>query len=112
LARLNPVSAIGSALVFGALEAGASAMQRDAQVPAGMVEVVEACVILVLVASEWIGGRGVSTRSFFWGGPPTAASAEASESHSRTRPAEPSSTNTNRSFITLHDTRSSPEVSA
>ena len=57
LARLNPVSAIGSAIVFGALEAGASAMQRDAQVPAGMVGVVEAGVILVLVASEWIGER-------------------------------------------------------
>ncbi len=72
LARLNPASAIGSALVFGALEAGASAMQRDAQVPAGMVGVVEACVILVLVASEWIGGRVGRTRSLNWGGPPDA----------------------------------------
>jgi len=70
LARLSPASAIGSALVVGALEAGASAMQRDAQVPAGMVGVVEACVILVLVASEWIGGRVGRTRSLNWGGPP------------------------------------------
>ena len=72
LARLNPVSAIGSALVFGALEAGASAMQRDAQVPAGMVGVVEACVILVLVASEWVGGRVGRGGSLNRGGPPHA----------------------------------------
>ncbi len=112
LARLNPVSAIGSALVFGALEAGASAMQRDAQVPAGMVEVVEACVILVLVASEWLGGRGGRARSFFWGGPPNTASAESSESLNRTRPTEPTSTYTNRSIITRDDTRSSRRVSS
>ncbi len=70
LARLNPSAAIGSALVFGALEAGASAMQRDAQVPAGMVGVVEACVILVLVASEWVGGKAGWGRSLNRGGPP------------------------------------------
>jgi ABC-type uncharacterized transport system permease subunit len=70
LARLNPAAAIGSALVFGALEAGASAMQRDAQVPAGMVGVVEACVILVLVASEWVGGKVGWGRSLNRGGPP------------------------------------------
>ena len=70
LARLNPAAAMGSALVFGALEAGASAMQRDAQVPAGMVGVVEACVILVLVASKWVGGKVGFGRSLNRGGPP------------------------------------------
>ena len=70
LARLNPVSAIGSAIVFGALEAGASAMQRDAQVPAGMVGVVEASVILMLLASEWVGARLASTTSWNRGAPP------------------------------------------
>lgn len=70
LARLNPVAAIGSALVFGALEAGASAMQRDAQVPAGMVGVVEACVILVLLASEWVARRVAERRSWNRGAPP------------------------------------------
>jgi simple sugar transport system permease protein len=70
LARLSPAKAIGSALVFGALEAGASAMQRDAQVPAGMVGVVEACVILVLLASEWIGNRISEDRDLFRGGTP------------------------------------------
>jgi len=81
LARLNPSSAIGAALIFGALESGASAMQRDAQVPAGMVGVVEACVILVLLASEWVGARAGSVRSFLWGGPPrTAVQAEVADS--------------------------------
>ncbi|MDZ7631826.1 MAG: ABC transporter permease [Gemmatimonadaceae bacterium] len=70
LARLNPMAAIGSAVVFGALEAGATAMQRDAQVPAGMVGVVEACVILVLLASEWIGRRAGSWATLIRGGTP------------------------------------------
>ncbi len=76
LARLNPASAIGAAMVFGALEAGASAMQRDAQVPAGMVGVVEASVILVLLASEWVGARVVARRDFVRGGPPYAEAAK------------------------------------
>lgn len=70
LARLNPARAIGSAVIFGALEAGASAMQRDAQVPAGMVGVAEACVILVLVASEWIGPRAGKGGRLIRGGTP------------------------------------------
>lgn len=70
LARLNPGSAIGAAAVFGALEAGASAMQRDAHVPAGMVGVVEASVILVLLASEWVGARMTARGDLFWGGTP------------------------------------------
>ncbi|MCC7052534.1 MAG: ABC transporter permease [Gemmatimonadaceae bacterium] len=74
LARLNPVSAIGAAVVFGALEAGASAMQRDAQVPAGVVAVVEACVILMLLASEWIASRVPLMRTWNRGAPPTAES--------------------------------------
>ena len=72
LARLNPSAAIGSAIVFGALEAGAAAMQRDAQVPAGMVSVVEACVILVLLASEWIGARAGGWLTLIRGGTPPA----------------------------------------
>lgn len=75
LARLNPASAIGSAVVFGALEAGASAMQRDAQVPAGMVGVVEASVILVLLASEWVGARVAARGTLSWGGTPRSDNA-------------------------------------
>lgn len=80
LARLDPAKAIGSALTFGALEAGASAMQRDAQVPAGMVGVVEACMILVLVASEWIGGRVGKAAGLNRGGTPTTISDHATAS--------------------------------
>ena len=83
LARLNPASAIASALVFGALEAGAAAMQRDAQVPAGLVRVVEACVIVVLLASEWVGGRGWGRRSLIRGGPPDADVSRAADRPAR-----------------------------
>ena len=76
LARLEPARAIGAAVIFGALEAGASAMQRDAGVPAGMVGVVEACVILVLVASEWLGGQARRGKSFVWGGTPRRPGAD------------------------------------
>ena len=46
----------GDDQLFGALEAGASAMQRDAGVPAVAVSVVEAVVILVVVIAAG-GGR-------------------------------------------------------
>jgi ABC-type uncharacterized transport system permease subunit len=49
LARLNPVGVVGAGLLFGALEAGAGAMQRDAGVPAVAVSVVEAVVLIVVV---------------------------------------------------------------
>jgi simple sugar transport system permease protein len=52
LARLNPLAVLGTALLFGALEAGASAMQRDAAVPSVVVSVVEAALILLVVAAE------------------------------------------------------------
>jgi simple sugar transport system permease protein len=50
LARLHPLGAIASAVLFGALESGGSAMQRDAGVPATVVSVAEAVIILLLVA--------------------------------------------------------------
>jgi general nucleoside transport system permease protein len=53
LARLNPLSVLVAALLFGALEAGASAMQRDAGVPSVLVSVVEALLILLVLANEW-----------------------------------------------------------
>lgn len=49
LARLDPLGVIASGLLFGALEAGASAMQRDAGVPSVTVSVVEALLIFVAV---------------------------------------------------------------
>jgi general nucleoside transport system permease protein len=49
LARLHPLGVVGAGLLFGALEAGAGAMQRDAGVPAVAVSVVEAVVLIVVV---------------------------------------------------------------
>lgn len=52
LARLHPIGVVGTALLFGALEAGANAMQRDAGVPSVVVSVVEALLILLIVAAD------------------------------------------------------------
>jgi general nucleoside transport system permease protein len=46
LARLDPLGTVASGLLFGALEAGAGAMQRDAGVPSVTVSIVEALIIL------------------------------------------------------------------
>lgn len=52
LARLNPVVTIVTGLLFAALEAGASAMQRDAGVPAVAVYVVEATITIAVLLAE------------------------------------------------------------
>jgi simple sugar transport system permease protein len=52
LARLNAAAIILTGIGFGALEAGATAMQRDAGVPSVLVSVIEAALILVFVAFE------------------------------------------------------------
>jgi general nucleoside transport system permease protein len=52
LAGLHPGGVVLAGLLFGALEAGAGAMQRDAGVPAVAVSVVQAVVILVLVVAS------------------------------------------------------------
>lgn len=52
LARLHPLGVLGTALLFAALEAGANAMQRDAGVPSVVVSVVEATLILLVVAAD------------------------------------------------------------
>jgi len=52
LARLNPLAVIVAGIFFGALEAGGAGMQRDAGVPAGFVTVIEALVILGVLAVD------------------------------------------------------------
>ncbi len=52
LARLHPLAVVATAILFGALEAGAVAMQRDAGVPSVVVNVVEAVLILLMVAVD------------------------------------------------------------
>jgi ABC-type uncharacterized transport system permease subunit len=57
LAGLHPAGVIVTGILFGALEAGAGAMQRDAGVPAIAVYVVEAVIIIVaLLATAPKGG--------------------------------------------------------
>jgi ABC-type uncharacterized transport system permease subunit len=59
LARLDAAGVIASGLLFGALEAGASAMQRDAGVPSVVVSMIEAVIILgLIVAWPLQGGAG------------------------------------------------------
>ncbi|HEX2780500.1 MAG TPA: ABC transporter permease [Gemmatimonadaceae bacterium] len=61
LARLDPLLVVPSALLFGGMEAGATAMQRDAGVPASLVTVVEGCLVLLVLLlprfSGWIAAR-------------------------------------------------------
>jgi simple sugar transport system permease protein len=57
LARLDPLAVIAAGILFGALEAGAGAMQRDAAVPAVLVSVVEALLILLLLAVDFLRRR-------------------------------------------------------
>ncbi len=52
LADLHPLGVIASGIFFGALEAGAAAMQRDAGVPAIVATVVEAGLVLAVLAAE------------------------------------------------------------
>ena len=52
LARLHPAGIVATGIAFGALETGAGAMQRDAGIPAVIVYVVEAVVILALLLAD------------------------------------------------------------
>jgi simple sugar transport system permease protein len=60
LARLDPATTLATGVMFGALESGAAAMQRDAGVPSVVVSVIEAGIILALVA---LGRSGITRRS-------------------------------------------------
>jgi general nucleoside transport system permease protein len=60
LGRLHPLGVVLAGLLFGALEAGAGAMQREAGVPAVAVYVVEAVVILVVLLAESVRRGGMT----------------------------------------------------
>ncbi|HEY8258603.1 MAG TPA: ABC transporter permease [Gemmatimonadales bacterium] len=60
LARLHPLGVVAAGVLFGALEAGAGAMQREAGVPAVAVYVVEAVVIVVVLLADEYRRRQVS----------------------------------------------------
>jgi ABC-type uncharacterized transport system permease subunit len=63
LGGLHPVGVVVAGVLFGALQAGAGAMQRDAGVPAVAVNVVEGVIIIVALLATaprggWTGLRG------------------------------------------------------
>ena len=57
LAGLDPWRVIVTSLLFAGLEAGAGAMQRDAGVPSTLVSVIEALLILAVVAAQAVRAR-------------------------------------------------------
>ena len=57
LARLHPLGIIVTGILFGALEAGAQGMQREAGVPAVAVQVAEATIILAMLLAEVLARR-------------------------------------------------------
>ena len=63
LARLEPAAVIGSSLFFGALEVGAAALKRDAGVPSELAGVIEALIVLGLLATQRWRDVAVSRRS-------------------------------------------------
>jgi simple sugar transport system permease protein len=67
LARLEPLAVVPAALFFGALEAGAGAMQREAGVPAEATKVVQGVVVLLGVA---LSAGPISRRRAPAAGPP------------------------------------------
>jgi simple sugar transport system permease protein len=70
LARLSAPGVVVTGVLFGALQAGATAMQRDAGVPSVVVSVVEAMVILMMVALERWRDSGPAWRRLISGGGP------------------------------------------
>jgi len=52
LARLNPLGTIATGVLFAALEAGAGGMQREAGVPAVLVYLIEAVIIIVVLLAD------------------------------------------------------------
>ena len=63
LARLHPLGVVATGLLFGGLEAGAGAMQRDAGVPAVAVYMVEAVVIIVVLLADAGARRAMAARA-------------------------------------------------
>jgi ABC-type uncharacterized transport system permease subunit len=57
LAGLNPLGVISTGILFGALETAAGTMQRNAGIPATTVSVIEAIVILAVIAVTQLRAR-------------------------------------------------------
>ena len=61
LGGLRPGGVVVTAIFFGALQAGAGAMQRDAGIPAAWVDVVEALVILAVLGLDRVRAARAAT---------------------------------------------------
>jgi simple sugar transport system permease protein len=72
LGRSHPVGILLAALLFGALRAGAGAMQLDAHIPVELVDVIQA-VILLFLAADVIVRRLLGMRRVKSGLPPVEA---------------------------------------
>jgi ABC-type uncharacterized transport system permease subunit len=71
LAGLDPLAVVATGILFGALEAGALAMQREAAVPAAVVSVVEAFLVLLMLAlTRWRFGTSGFLARVAGGSPP------------------------------------------
>jgi simple sugar transport system permease protein len=60
VARLNPIAVVPAALLFGALDNGSQAMQRTQGISPELVQVIQALVILIILAFDtpaWTGLR-------------------------------------------------------
>jgi general nucleoside transport system permease protein len=77
VARLNPLGIVASALFFGALDNGSQAMQRSVGVSSVLVQVIQALVIMILLAFDTPAWSRL--RSQFFG----AATAEAGTREAR-----------------------------
>jgi ABC-type uncharacterized transport system permease subunit len=78
VASIQPLFIVFSGILFGALEAGASAMQRDAGIPSVLASVVEASILLIV-----LGGAATRGLSLFHlpkiqvrNSPPTTSTSE------------------------------------
>jgi simple sugar transport system permease protein len=72
VARLNPLAIVPTSIVFGALDNGAQAMQRTQGISPVLVQVIEALVIMILLAFD--AAAFASLRQTLW--PPSPAKAE------------------------------------
>jgi simple sugar transport system permease protein len=63
LAGLNPLGVILSAIFLGGLAAGAASMQREAGVPSVLVSVIEALIILSIIAARAVLARSGRART-------------------------------------------------
>lgn len=65
LAALNPLLVLITGVFFGALETLASALQRDFGIPATLVSVIEALIVLIVLAIQRLrSGRTILIRKF------------------------------------------------